>query len=684
MVAEGMEYHRAGLLAEAEARYRQAIAHEPAHAEALHVLGLLAFQVGQYDLAVELIGRAIKSADDRPLYYQNIGVAFQALGRVDLAIQSYHQAIALRPDYPEAFNNLGMALQAQGSQHEAVASFERAVGLLPAYAEAHANLGMARLTDGRGELAITSFQSALAIRPDFVAARYGLGEAQRMLGQHHDAVASYRAVIGLDPSHADAHHNLGVALWALDDCQAAIASFTRTIALQPAYSGAYVNLGHVLRQSGRFDEAIESYRHALELQPNDDLAHSGVILSLDQHPACTPELALAERRAWNAAHAAALTAAAPPHTNRSDPDRPLRIGYVSTNFVWNSNSLALGPILAHDPRQVYAVCYADVQTPDSRTAMFASQVPLWRNVAGWTNETFADQVRADQIDILVDLDGHSGGTHRLLTFARKPAPIQVTAWGYPTGTGLDAIDAIFADAVVIPTDEHRWYAEEVVNLPSFMCVDTPSNPPDVTSSPCARRGALTFGSFNHVMKLSAATLDTWANIVAAVPNSRMVLKYTGMDDAENVARIRTAFHAHGVGPERIDVLGKTTRQEHLAAYGSIDVQLDPFPIGGGVTTFEGLLMGVPCVTLLGDRLSGRTTASFLTTLGLTDLIAHSADEYVAIATGLAGRMDWLARHRPTFRERLLASPFADRSLFTRAAESAYRSLWRRWCAEHRA
>jgi predicted O-linked N-acetylglucosamine transferase (SPINDLY family) len=269
----------------------------------------------------------------------------------------------------------------------------------------------------------------------------------------------------------------------------------------------------------------------------------------------------------------------------------------------------------------------------------------------------------------------------LLVFARKPAPVQVTAWGYPTGTGLDAIDVLFADEVVIPADEHRWYAEEIVNLPSVMCVDVPAGLPDVAPSPGARSGSLTFGSFNQPMKLSLDVLDIWANIVAAVPGSRIVFKYTGLDEPEQVARIRAAFEAHGVRPERIDVLGKTSRYDHLAAYGRVDVQLDPFPHGGGVTTFEGLLMGVPCVTLLGDRISGRASASFLTTLDLPDLVARTLDEYADIAVRLAGQLDRLARERITLRERLLASPIANRDLYTRAVEAAYRLLWRRWCTD---
>jgi predicted O-linked N-acetylglucosamine transferase (SPINDLY family) len=748
-VAEGIQHHQAGRLAEAEAQYRQALAADAAHAEALHLLGLIAHQCGHHDAAIQLISQAIQGANDRPHYYLHLAAALQASGRLDMAIDCCRHAVRLNPDAPDALNNLGaalyaqgtfdeaiicfqravavqpaytdahvnlgMALQAagrhslaaasfqaaitldpshadahhalgvalssQGAPHEAIPCFERAAALQPAHVDAHVNLGAARLSEDSLDLAIAGFQTALALRPDHVGARFLLGNAQVRAERLHEAVASYRAVVQLDPRHLEAHNNLGKILWNLGDQLAAIESFKQVAALQPASRGAHVTLGDLLRTCGRFDDAIASYRHALELDPHDDLAHSGVILALDHHPSGTPEVAFAERRAWNAAHAAALTAAAPPHTNTPDPERPLRVGYVSAYFSKSSNSLALGPILAHDPAQIEVMCYSDVPAPDERTAMFAAQAPVWRNVTGWTNEALAEQVRADRIDILVDLDGHSSGARRLLAFARKPAPIQVSGWSYPTGTGLDAMDALFADEVVIPAHERHWFAEEVISLPSMMCLDRPPSLPNVSPIPSAASGAVTFGCFNQVMKVPPAVLDTWAAIIAAVPDSRMVFKYAGWDSDEMVAAVWAAFGAHGVGPERIDLLGKSSQYEQLATFSAVDIQLDPFPHGGGVTTYEGLLMGVPCVTVLGDRLSGRVSASMLTSIGLSHLIARSVDEYVEIAVRLAGERAWLAQQRATLRECVLASPWVDRESYTRAAEAAYRALWRRWCAK---
>ena len=679
-VAQGVPLHQAGRLAEAEACYRQALTLDPTHAEALHLLGLLAHQVGRPDLAVTLIQQAVGVAADRPPYYLNLGAALQALGRLDDAIIACRQALALRPAYPEALSNLGIMLQALGRIDEAVPCFQRAITLAPGYADAHFNLGVAHQTDGRPDLALTSYRAALAARPIYPAAQYNLGNALRELRQFDAAVEAYRAVLTLDPGHIDAQNNLGVALQELGDRDGALACFERTVALNSAYQQAHTNLGHLLRDRGRFDEAIQSYRRALALQPDDAEAHSGLILVLDHHAGATPADRLAERRAWNERHAAPLTAAARLHTNNPNPDRTLRVGYVSGDFYYHSAGSSFAQvILNHDAAQVESVCYATVKKADAQTERFKAAAAIWRDVTSLTDEAVAEQIRADQIDILVDLGGHSA-SGRLRIFAQRPAPVQITAWGYATGTGLDAIDYLFTDPVAVPPASERWYSEQVAHLPSIVCFEPAANLPAVVPPPMLERGTVTFGSFNRATKLSDAALDLWAQVLAAVPGSRMVLKSPGLDDTENRTRILGHFARRGVGPERIEILGQTPISEHVAAYGQIDIQLDPFPHGGGATSFEGLVQGVPCVTLLGELIQGRLTASFLSQIGLEELIAQTPDKYIEIATRLSASPARLQAERETLRQRVLAAPVGNGPAYTRAVEAAYRELWGRWCA----
>ena len=678
-VGQGVPLHQAGRLAEAEACYRQALALVPAHPEALHLLGLLAHQVGRSDIAVALIQQAIDVAADRPSYHLNLGAALQTLGRLDEAVTACRQALALRPVYPEALNNLGIVLQALGRIDEAVPCFERANTLAPGYAEAHFNLGVARQTEGRPNLAINPYRAALKARPSYTAAQYNLGNALRELRQLEAAAEAYRATLALDPGHVDAQNNLGVVLQDLGDRDGALACFEQTIARNAGYQQAHTNLAHLLRERGRFDEAIQSYRRALELQPDDVQAHSGLILVLDHHEGATPADRLAERRIWNERHAAALTAAARPHTNSRDAARRLRVGYVSGDFFYHSASSGFAPVLLnHDPAQVETFCYATVTKSDAQTERFKAGASVWRDVTQWTDLEVAEQIRADEIDILVDLGGHSA-SGRLLIFAHRPAPVQLTAWGYITGTGLDAVDYLLADPVALPADAERWYSEQVIHLPSIVCYEPAANLPDVAPPPILEHGRVTFGSFNRATKLSDEALDLWAQVLAAVPDAQMILKSPGLDDPENRTRILAAFAGRGVGPERVEILGQTPLIEHIAAYGRIDIQLDPFPHVGGATTFEGLMQGVPCVTLLGELIQGRLSATFLSQIGLDDLIAETPDQYIEIAARLAADPARLERERLSLRQRVLAAPVADGPAYTRAVEDVYRELWGRWC-----
>ncbi|MCC7370359.1 MAG: tetratricopeptide repeat protein [Chloroflexi bacterium] len=680
-VAQGVPLHQAGRLAEAEACYRQALAVAPDHPDALHLLGLLAHQVGRPEIAVALIRQAIAVTADRPAFYLNLGAALQAQGQLAEAVIVCRQALALRPAYPEALNNLGVMLQALGRVDEAIPCFERAIALLPAYADAHFNLGAAFQADRQPERAVEAYRAALALRPAYPAALYNLGNTLCLLEQYAPAADAYEAVLALEPDHVQAHNNLGVALQALGERDRALVCFERTLQLDPAYTQADTNRAHLWRDRGRLDEASAVYRRVLAADPTDAQAHSCLLLVLDHQESVSAEQALAERRAWNLQHARALTLAAPPHPNDRTPARRLRVGYVSGDFYYHSASTAfLEIILNHDPSVVEAVCYATVAKSDAQTERIKSLVPRWRDITHLTDAEAAEQIRADEIDILVDLGGHSA-SGRLLIFAHKPAPVQVTAWGYVTGTGLDAMDYVLADPVVVPPDAERWYQEQVVHLPCFVTYGTVPHTPDIVPPPVLSRGTVTLGSFNRSIKITELTLDLWGRVLAAMPEARLLLKSPGLDDDDNRTRILAGLGRQGVAPARVEILGRTPQSEHLAAYGQIDIQLDPFPHGGGATTFEGLMQGVPCVTLLGDRISGRVSASLLGQVGLEDLVAGTPEQYVEIVQRLAADPARLARERETLRQRVLASPMGNGPVYTRAVERVYRDLWERWRQE---
>jgi len=445
----------------------------------------------------------------------------------------------------------------------------------------------------------------------------------------------------------------------------------------------YQALGTCEMQVGLSDQAIATYRHALAVDPTLRTARNNLIMLLDVHPDTTNADAYTERRAWWV-HRGEPLARQPraPYTNDPDPERPLRVGYVSGDFRAHSAAYGFGAVaLRHSPA-ISPVFYAQQEhaQTDEVTALFAKRGPV-RPIVPLTTEHLAALIREDQIDLLVDLSGHSAA-NRLEIFCRKPAPIQVHAWGYAAGSGLDTMDVMFADPYVLPEGERRHFTERIVDLPCILpyCGPPPQTP--ANSPPMRETGRVTFGSLNRPGKLHPAVLEVWARILRAVPGSRLVLKSHGYDEPDISAAVRRVFDRLGIGVGRVDILGTTTHGDHLATYHRLDLSLDPWPQTGGISALESLWMGVPVVTWPGTRLCSRLSASFLTALGLPGCIADSAEDYVRAAVWwVTEGKGALGELRAGLRERLLSCPI--NAGYVVATEAAYRELWRAWCADQR-
>ena len=407
--------------------------------------------------------------------------------------------------------------------------------------------------------------------------------------------------------------------------------------------------------------------------------HSNLIFALNFEPTASAARLQAERARWNELYAQQFAPLIRPHNNDPDPNRRLRVGYVSSHIRRQASIYAFGGVLlCHDPTSFEVVCYSDTLDEDDVTARLRARSDKWHRTVELSDDNFADLVRADGIDILVDCVGHMGG-HRLLVFARKPAPIQVTAWGEPTGTGLKAMDYLLADPVLVPASERALLAERVFDLPNFLGYWVPDPLPEPVALPAIANGYVTFGSFNRPEKIQDPVLRNWAAILRGLPNARLVLKWARHAEPGRGARILGIFEEEGVGPERVTLLGNSDRADHFAAYQRIDIALDPFPHGGGMTTLDALWMGVPVVTWSGHTISSRLAAASLTALGLTDFIASDLENYVSLAVAKAADFDALARLRASLRGRVAGSVIGDPIRYTRAVEAAYREMWQRWC-----
>lgn len=501
------------------------------------------------------------------------------------------------------------------------------------------------------------------------------------LAIYFDRTGLLEAILGpLSPPPGDSEYFLMLGRLRLSqgDTAGAISAFTRRLVMVPDCTLAMVRRGVASQMVGDLRAAIADHRRAAVLEPGNPATTSNLIVLRDFDLDMTMADLAAGRRDWNLRHGKPLVPAS--HANDRDPDRPLRIGYVSSYFHKSSGAEILVGIVGHrDRAQHEAICYSSGLVVDEMTRQFRSQCQ-WVDARGLNDAALADRIREDRIDILVDADGHSP-RNRLLVFTHKPAPVQVTGWGHAGGTGIPAIDYAFVDEVFARPDEQVYFAEKLYNLPCVLTMQPPPDAPPVAPPAVDRNGFVTFGCLNRLTKVSPVVLAVWARILHGVPDSRLLLKGRLLDDETMRGSIRRTMSGHGIAAERLVLLGGTTRAEHLAAHGEVDVALDPFPMNGGIATIEALWMGLPVVTFAGPAMFGRLTAAVLSALGEPRLVAGSIEEYVATAAALALDRERLRTYRATLRDRAAASPIANVSLYTRAVEQAYRTMWRTWCGQ---
>jgi predicted O-linked N-acetylglucosamine transferase (SPINDLY family) len=661
------QHHIAGDLPKAEALYRQVLTAKPEHAEALHLLGALAHQVGRNEVAEKLIRRAIARNPHVPGYYNNLGLALQALGKRRDAAAAYMEAIRLQPDFSKARANLGHLLLADGRWEESVAEFKHALRIDPTDADAAFAMGNALNLLNRLDEAAAAYRHAIQHRPDFVIAYANLGMVLSAQQKNDLAVAAYREALRIDPSHSQLHFNLGFSLRSLGNISASMEAYREAIRLRPDFAEAWNNLASLLKSQGRMDEAIEHYRKTLQLMPTASVVHSNLLFSCNLHPRSDAGL-LDEHREWASRHAAAFErqAAAPMSIDR-ESNRKLRVGFLSGDFRSHAVDSFFQSVLGAPRPHWEAICYSNVLRPDAMTERLKSMADGWREIAGTSDERATQMIRDDRIDILFDLSGHTA-ENRLLVFARRAAPIQVTYLGYPNTTGLSTMDFRLTDADADPpgmTEAH--HTEKLVRLAGgFLCYTSPTSSPAPRATPSS--GPITFGTFNDFAKVTPAMLSTFARILRAVPDSRLLMKSEALSDAQVQSTLHARFAADGISEDRVVLLGKEPSfLKHLEAYHRIDIALDTFPYNGTTTTCEALWMGVPVVSLAGRAHVSRVGVSLLKRVGLSELIATDEANYVAVATKLAmdrERLEQISGER--LRQRMQQSPLMDCERFGEA------------------
>jgi len=614
ILKQALAHHQVGQLAEAEKLYRQVLSSQPDNAPSLHGLGLIACEVGQHREGIELIRRAVSLDPSNADYLRHLGQAFLETAAYQEAADVYSQLTQRDPTALD-WTNLSIAL--------------------------------------------------------------------RELRRYKRALAATYQAIALNPALALAYAAQGDILDRLRDFTAAARAYEKSIELEPAAPRVLDALATTFHKQGLVEQAVDIARRtvdcALSLYPPLDAADcfQELLFLLHYDPRQDGPSILAEHRRWD--QILAMLRRDDRFDNDRSPDRRLRIGYVSPDFTNHPVGIALLPLFLNHDRQAFEItCYNDVLGPDAMTDKFRSLADHWRDIQNLSHAQLAQQIRADQIDLLIDMTGQTP-RHRLQAFAEHPAPVQITYGGYPATTGLSAMDYRITDSFLDPPGQSESHnSETLLRLKgSFWCYSLHEPTPNVNQLPALTNGHITFGSLNNACKHTAPTLSAWASLLHQLPTSRLMILVNEADGQS--PHLRREFERLQINPDRIQPVARKPRADYLSLYNQIDIALDPLTYNSHMTGCDALWMGVPLITLTGQTSVGRAGTSLLSNLGLTELIASNPEQYFQLATQLATDLPRLAQLRSSLRQRMMQSPLCHAPAYARDIERLYRTAWKNWC-----
>ncbi|MBV8536679.1 MAG: tetratricopeptide repeat protein, partial [Alphaproteobacteria bacterium] len=678
LIAQALACRQAGQLAEAARLFALAVKGDPANSAVRLVAAETLYRLGRLFAARDAITAALAGMPQNAEAEFLLGRVLTGLGRSAESVAAFERALAHRPDNALALRFLACALYALGRRTDAEAAFERADVIQAEPGEFYNQLGIDLLGQRRSVEAEAAFRRAVKLAPRLAAAHQNLGVALAAQELLEAAIAAEVRAVKLSPNSAAAWNNRAVFEGSGGDFSDARRAAQRALQLEPDHPDALNTLAQIRLEEGDARASLELIGRVLARQPGHRAAGGALLMNQTYVGAGS----LAETRNI----AARLRPDGPPFTfERHDrnPSRRLRVGYVSADFRQHSCASFIKPLFAaHDPQAVEIFAYSENPRDDDVTTVIRGRTAAWKPIVSLGDPAVAELVHRDRIDILVDLSGHTAG-NRLPVFALKPAPVQVTWLGYPATTGLAEIDYRLTDARADPAESpvDAAYTENLWRLPEcFICYQPDPAAPAAGQHP--DRDAVTFGSFNHLPKVTPGVVAAWSQILAQVPRSRLIMKGRRLGDPEVARRYVSMFASHGISGDRLTLVGwKMAPADHFALYDQVDIALDPFPYNGTTTTCEALWMGVPVVTLAGNTHAGRVGQSLLHAVGLETFIARTIPDYVGRAAALAQKPDERAALRQTLRDRMRASALCDAPAFARRFEAAFRAMWQRWCAD---
>lgn len=709
---KGLVLKNLGQTQNSEQSYREAIRLDPNFAAAYNGLGLLCKEQENYDDAAKHTQKAIELQPNFLEAFNNLGNIHEAQGELQLAIKTYEKAltidanfvparynyaralqqngdderaieiyaaiIKLQPDFPEALSNFGLALRKKGRASDAIVPLQRAAELQPQAAEHYYNLGLALMDIGHNADAIECFEGATTIKPDYPHAHNDLGNALLAMGRAREAIPHFQKALEYAPNSSGMHNNLGGAYVRTGKLQEAQSCFERALELKPGFAEAHNNLGNLYQELGEFEQAHTSFERALLADPLYTEAHSNMLFAMNYDPSKTGEEIFEYYRAYEDRFARPHYNNHKPHNNDADPNRRIKIGYVSPTFYKHAVSYFMLPLFDlanHDEFEIYA--YANLSKADEFTDQYKAASDHFILTNGMSDEELAERIRADEIDVLIDIAGHANNS-RLGVFARKPAPVSLHWLDFGYTTGLSCIDYYLGDHNVTPVGQEHLFGEgEVwrVDGPSFVYRPA-EGMGEVSPLPSVSNGYITFCTLSRSVRINDKTVQAWSEILKRVPNSKLRADSRNFDDPTMCDRLAERFAAHGIERDRL-IMGFNSPPWDVLR--EVDIALDCFPHNSGTTLYEHLYMGNPFVALYSRASVGTLGGTVLRGAGFGEWVANTEQEYVDIAVDLASDLERLAETRRTMREKFRASEIMNERLFVDRFENAFRQMWQKWC-----
>jgi len=664
--------------AKAEICLRKVIELKPDFADAYFNLANRLLSRQQWDEVVSLYTTSIALNPNFLAAHNNLGKTYRDMGRFTEAEACFRAAIAIDAEYASAYNNLGITLRDLGRLEEAKAWLLQGTALNPESSKAFNNLGLVLKELGQTQEAESAYRRSLSIAPDYAPAYCNLGILLKSQMRFEEAEASMRAAIQLQPDFAEAYNNLSLVFKEQGRLTEARDSVLSALEINPGYLDALSNMGTIFMDQGRVQEAESYFRKALEVNPDYDRAYSNLLFCMTHNEEVDAQTLAVQHALYGQRFETPLKPDWALHTNSKDPERVLQIGFVSADFRNHPVAYFIEPVLEHLTKNTRLVlhAFANSMTEDDVTQRLRSHFHYWHQVTPMLDPGLDEYIRACGIDILIDLSGHTSG-HRLLAFARKPAPIQASWLGYLGSTGLTAMDYYLTDRWWMPPGQlDDQFTEKLLRLPAYASFLPAETSPPVHALPAQKNGYLTFGSFNRISKLSRNVIQVWSTLLRELPDSKLII--AAMPVNGDRGQLASWFAEEGIDAERIMFHARSTMEDYLALHGQVDIALDTFPYNGGTTTWHAVWMGVPTLTIAGDMPQGRISTSILEQVGLHGFVASDKQDLVQKALFWAGHLDELAQIRVSLRERFTCSPAGQPPVLADALSRAFHQMWRRW------